>query len=103
MSIIPDIIIKNNQEWPREALEAASKSIELALQPIELVEGDIVIHLGHKMLGKVVSNNNDIVTVSINTFRISYVGGYMAWGNVVWPVSMLYKVDWHWPDENQED
>ena len=53
--------------------------------------------------GWIDSNNNGIVTVSINTFHVSYVGGYMAWGNVVWLVSMLYKVDWHWPDDNQED
>jgi len=96
---IPRIVIKNNQEWPQEALEAAAKSLEAALPPEELIEDDVVIHIGSKQLGKVVSNGDGIVTVSISTFHISYIGGYMAWGNVIWPVSMLYKVDWHWPGD----
>ena len=93
------ILVLNNKEWPQEAVEAAAKSLEAALPPGELIEDDIVIHSGSKQLGKVVSNGDGIVTVSISTFHISYIGGYMAWGNVIWPVSMLYKVDWHWPGD----
>jgi len=91
---IPRIVIKNNQEWPQEALEAAAKSLEAALPPEELIEDDVVIHIGSKQLGKVVSNDDGIVTVRISTFRPSYIagGGAMAWCNVIWPVSLLYKV-----------
>ena len=91
---IPRIVIKNNQEWPQEALEAAAKSLEAALPPEELIEDDVVIHIGSKQLGKVVSNDDGIVTVRISTFRPSYIagGGSMAWCNVIWPVSLLYKV-----------
>lgn len=100
--LVPPIVIKNNQGWPQEALEAAAKSLEAALPPGELLEGDVVIHLCSKMLGKVVSNDDGFVTVSIRTFHPTYhSGGYMKWSNAIWPVNLLYKVAWHW--DNQGD
>lgn len=79
-------------------MEAAAKSLEAALPPGQLQEGDVVIHRGSFMLGQVVSTADKFknITVRIRAFKPNHVAawGSMEWSDAIWPVSMLYKVDY---------